>query len=194
MNILKVQNEGFEIKLKTLNEVLELGMTRRQLSAIPPPPPKLPGWLTFPDMGWHAHDIQLKFKMNPWNPHPARRGIFDFSRYVVDRGVCYRQEKPCYRQIKMQCIEGSEGRSFREHRRMLKRGERLPNLRRVLMAVAVFSAVTGYDRLYEFHVRTDDERHNATVSCLNYKWIISQVDDQFLSLVPEWNLDHTFSL
>jgi hypothetical protein len=113
----------------TVAKFLRIDSTAEQLAAFGPPPEPFPGYVTFFDPGWsirslRAADYGERLFVYPLSLYYA----FEFARKV---------ERPRYRQLRMEAVPGSFGKTFFEQQKLLPQDEEIPLPRVVVMGMVV---------------------------------------------------------
>lgn len=122
---------SFSHHVEQVNKLLTLGYTEDQCAAFGPPPERLPGFFSFFDPGWSLVQLHKHCKQKKW-------ALYD-ERYQNCKGLEFtrKQEEPGYRQIRMEAIPGSRGKSFRTQKMLLLDTEEIPSARQVIMGMVI---------------------------------------------------------
>ncbi len=132
-----------------VNTLFSLNYTEEQIMAIGPPPDALPGFLTFFDPGW---DI-LRLRQ-----FCANKGkIFYRQGWYGDENFSKRVETPCYRQIRLEAVDGSFNKDFDSQQCLLAENEEVPSARVVVMGMAIHFLLSGHRLFEKCHVRCADK-------------------------------------
>lgn len=133
----------------TVAELFGTGYSKEELAALGKSPDPLPGFVTFFDPG-----------MSILRLHAAVRGkgsLFAAQDwYHKYQPFAVLEEKPCYRQLRMDAVQNSFGQTLSEQSKLLAKEEEIPLARVVVTGMVIHFLISG-ERLYpKYWVRCRD--------------------------------------
>jgi len=115
--------------------LLGINYTAEQLVAFGPPPGHLQGFITFFDPGLSILRLKETF---------ADKGKIFNDRYWGGRDSYEKiEETPCYRQLRMEAVKDSFGKTFAEQKALLPKDEEVSLARVVVMGMVVHYLSSG---------------------------------------------------
>lgn len=127
----------------TVAKHFHLGYTKEELAAFGPPPAPRPGYVTFFDPGWKMrkfryfwdHAAFLELELPKQYPH--------ITTIWLSGRAHEREDRPCYRQLRMGPVKESFGKRWKEQCAFLSSDDEVPTLRQVVAAFAIHYAIAG---------------------------------------------------
>lgn len=142
---------------RAVKKLFSIFYTGQKLSAIGPPD-ALPGFLTFFDPGWSILHLR-RFCAD-------KSRIFYSQDWYDDEPFAKRTDEPCYRQIRMEALEGSFNMNFDEQWRLLPEAEEIPSARAVVTGMVIHFLLSGQRLFEKCHVRCSDNGSGGIRVCV----------------------------
>ena len=134
--------------VRTVEKLLNFQYSVAEFDSIGKPPDALPGFVTFFDPGWSLQQLRASV---------ADKGhIFYPQTWYDNEPFAKLEEPPRYRQLRMDAVKGSFGRTFAEQRAVLSGDEEVPLARVVIMAMVIYFLATGERLFPTYYVRCRD--------------------------------------
>jgi hypothetical protein len=128
--------------------LLGIEYTAEQLAAIGPPPASAQGFVTFFDPGWSF--VRLRQAMDDKGTLFHGRTWYDVEAFAQ------REDRPGYRQVRSEPLEGSTSKTFAEQQVLVPDGQDVPPVRAVVAVAVVHLLATRQFLFPDCYVRTSD--------------------------------------
>ncbi len=128
--------------VRTVEKLLGFRYSVAEIDSIGKPPDALPGFVTFFDPGWSI--LQLRKELI------HRGNIFYAQHWYDNKSFAKLEERPSHRQLRMNEVTDSFGKTFAEQQTLLPLDEEVPLARVVVMGMVIHFLATG-DRLFAKH-------------------------------------------
>lgn len=129
--------------------LFEIGYTKEELAAFGKPPDPLPGFVTFFDPGMSILRVHTAVR--------ERGSLFAAQDwYHKYQPFAELEEKPRYRQLRMDAVQHSRGQTLVEQKKLLATGEEIPYARVVVTGMVVHFLITREPLYPTYWVRCRD--------------------------------------
>ena len=132
-----------------VDTLLDMSFNKVVLARFGCPPARRDGFVTFFDPGWSIWKlldlVEIKrcfFRQQTWYDRQQFAGL---------------EERPDYRQLRMDAVPDSFGKTFAEQQTLVPAGEEISTARVVVMAAAIHFFATGSRLFTDYFVRCVDE-------------------------------------
>jgi hypothetical protein len=135
----------------TVARLLGITYTETDFADFPNQPPSIDGYVTFWDPGWSI--LRLRAAI-------ARGGSKAFSHqtwYDIEAVFARLEEAPRYRQLRMEAVPESFGKTFPEQQALVPPGEEIPTARVVLMGMVIHFLASRKHLFPHSYVRCIDQ-------------------------------------